>query len=71
MKPNPHALLAASSGMGTGACVFVGDSISDLSAARSVEMPFIGLAQHTRKAALFSEQGCDAIVSLMTDLGCA
>ncbi len=70
MKPDPRSLLATIGAINIAidGCVFVGDSASDLLAARGIGLAFIGLATQSHKAIQFSNQGCDAIVRGMVDL---
>jgi phosphoglycolate phosphatase-like HAD superfamily hydrolase len=51
-----------------GACAFVGDSTTDIEAARLVGVPSIGYANRPGKHALLAEAGADTVVSSLADL---
>jgi HAD superfamily hydrolase (TIGR01549 family) len=65
MKPHPHLLERALSGLGAKAedAVLIGDSVSDMEAARIVGMASIGFANRENKEAALTEAGASAIVS--------
>jgi HAD superfamily hydrolase (TIGR01509 family) len=65
LKPDPHCLTRALSAMGSAAsaALMIGDTPSDLLAARAAGVPFLGYARNERKAKLLRDEGAEAIVS--------
>jgi len=49
-------------------CVFVGDSLSDFTAAGRIAMPFIGFANQPYKSAPFLQAGCDLVITALREL---
>jgi HAD superfamily hydrolase (TIGR01549 family) len=70
MKPNPHSVLLALDelGMGPGECLLIGDSPTDVTAARAVDVPVIGFANASWKEAALEAAGADAVVTSMADI---
>jgi HAD superfamily hydrolase (TIGR01549 family) len=67
MKPNPEPILSAADALGVrpATCVLIGDSLTDITAARAAGAPVIGYANKPSKKELFAEAGADAIVTTM------
>jgi phosphoglycolate phosphatase len=63
LKPEPHLLDRATTNLGVGPdeCVLIGDSISDLHAARSAGVSFIGYANKPGKREAMERAGADAV----------
>jgi HAD superfamily hydrolase (TIGR01549 family) len=70
MKPDPYVLLSALDQLGcsAGRAAFVGDSLSDVVAARSAEVPVIAYANKEPKVRVFREAEPDALIVTMTEL---
>jgi HAD superfamily hydrolase (TIGR01509 family) len=70
MKPNPRSLLIALRGLGIrpSESVFIGDSLTDITAAKAAGVPVIGFANAVPKLAAFAEAGADVVVTSMTDV---
>lgn len=66
MKPDPWLLNHALGQVASADAVFVGDSTSDIRAARRAGVPFIGLANKPGKAARFTAQGAVHVVDDMS-----
>lgn len=64
LKPDPHCLNRALRAMGAApdAALMIGDSPTDLQAARRAGVPFLGYARNERKAKLLTEAGADCVV---------
>ncbi|CAL9477361.1 MULTISPECIES: HAD family hydrolase [unclassified Streptomyces] len=64
LKPHPHCLRRALNAMGAApsAALMIGDTPSDLQAARAVGVPFLGYARNDRKHKLLRDAGAGAIV---------
>ncbi|MEU0966351.1 HAD family hydrolase [Streptomyces sp. NPDC005917] len=70
LKPDPHCLNRALSAMGAApdAALMIGDSPTDLEAARRAGVLFLGYARNGRKAKLLSEAGADCVVGSLEPL---
>ncbi|MFC0053406.1 HAD family hydrolase [Streptomyces actinomycinicus] len=70
LKPDPYCLNRALSAMGTApsAALMIGDSPSDLAAAREARVPFLGYARNERKAKLLREAGAEQVVTSLEPL---
>lgn len=70
LKPDPHCLNRALSAMGAApdAALMIGDSPSDLEAARRAGVPFLGYARNERKAKLLTEAGAEWVVGSLEPL---
>jgi phosphoglycolate phosphatase len=70
LKPSPHLIEKTLAALGTepAACALVGDSTTDIEAARLVGVPSIGYANRPGKHASLAVVGADAIVSSLADL---
>ncbi|MFD4832661.1 HAD family hydrolase [Streptomyces uncialis] len=64
LKPDPHCLIRALNAMGAApsAALMIGDTPSDLLAARKAGVPFLGYARNDRKRQVLSEAGADLVV---------
>ncbi|MGC9544593.1 HAD family hydrolase [Streptomyces sp. UG1] len=64
LKPDPHCLNRALNAMGAAptSALMIGDTPSDLVAANSAGVPFLGYARNDRKAKLLREAGATAVV---------
>ncbi|MFE0384973.1 HAD family hydrolase [Streptomyces bungoensis] len=64
LKPDPHCLNQALNAMGSApsAALMIGDSPSDLAAARDAGVPFLGYARNERKGKLLREAGAEHVV---------
>jgi phosphoglycolate phosphatase-like HAD superfamily hydrolase len=67
MKPNPCALNAAMSAVQIGptSSVFVGDSVTDIQAAHSVNVRCVGYANKPTKVAIFVAESADSVITKM------
>ncbi|GAA2481115.1 HAD-IA family hydrolase [Streptomyces longisporus] len=70
LKPDPHCLNRALQAMGAAptSALMIGDTPSDLAAARSADVPFLGYARNDEKAALLREAGAQVVVSSLEPL---
>jgi HAD superfamily hydrolase (TIGR01662 family) len=70
LKPNPHLIEKALEILSAEptACAFVGDSTTDIEAARIVGVPSIGYANRPGKHNLLTQTGADTVVSSLSDL---
>ncbi|MFE9450501.1 HAD family hydrolase [Streptomyces sp. NPDC006739] len=70
LKPDPHCLNRALNAMGAApaAALMIGDSPSDLAAAREARVPFLGYARHERKEKILREAGADHVVRSLEPL---
>jgi len=70
MKPDPHALRVASDALGVSPShtVMVGDSLSDVTAARSVSARVVGYGKNPRRAIELREAGADVVIDAIADL---
>ncbi|MEV5148814.1 HAD-IA family hydrolase [Streptomyces sp. NPDC052727] len=70
LKPDPHCLNRALSAMGAApsAALMIGDSPSDLTAARDAGVPFLGYARNERKGKLLREAGAECVVGSLEPL---
>ncbi|MGI6873928.1 HAD family hydrolase [Amycolatopsis sp. 3B14] len=70
LKPRPHLLNQAVRRLGLPAerCVFVGDSLTDIEAAKAAGVLSIGYANKPGKRERFTSAGADAITEVLTDL---
>ncbi|KFG72136.1 HAD family hydrolase [Streptomyces mutabilis] len=64
LKPDPYCLDRALSAMGAapGLALMVGDTPSDLTAARRAGVPFLGYARNEEKAKLLRQAGAETVV---------
>ncbi|KND34213.1 HAD family hydrolase [Streptomyces acidiscabies] len=65
LKPDPHCLNKALRAMGSAPAdaLMIGDTPSDLEAARRAGVPFLGYARNKVKEDLLREEGAEAVVS--------
>jgi HAD superfamily hydrolase (TIGR01509 family) len=70
MKPHPHSLRVASAALGVSPAdtVMVGDSLSDVAAARSVSAKVVGYGKNSRRAAELRKAGADVVIDTMAIL---
>ncbi|MET9650430.1 HAD family hydrolase [Streptomyces sp. NPDC006460] len=70
MKPSAHPLLAAAAHLGVAPerAALIGDSISDIEAARTAAARSIGFANKAGKAKALSAAGADAVTEDMNDI---
>lgn len=70
LKPNPYVLSEACSALQTQVqgCVFIGDTLSDLEAAKQISMPFIGFANKPHKSAMFRRAGGEHVIASYAEL---
>ncbi|MEU6160497.1 HAD family phosphatase [Streptomyces sp. NPDC047130] len=70
MKPNPYLLITAAEQLRTqvAACVLIGDSVTDIEAARAAGAEVIGYANKTDKPAAFAEAGGRVITDDMQSI---
>jgi len=70
MKPNPKLVMRAVTVLGVQpqACVLIGDSLSDIKAARAAEVSIIDYAKKSFRRNLFKEAGVDEVVTSMSDI---
>ncbi|MFG2528133.1 HAD family hydrolase [Streptomyces sp. NPDC048516] len=68
MKPDPHSLLlvAAQLRVHPHNCTLIGDSVTDVEAARAAGAMSIGFANKSHKGIALTEAGADAVVTDMT-----
>ncbi|MFI6008023.1 HAD family hydrolase [Streptomyces sp. NPDC051243] len=65
LKPDPHCLNRALNAMGAApsSALMIGDTPSDLAAANSAGVPFLGYARNPRKEKLLREAGASSVVA--------
>ncbi|CAL9499506.1 Phosphoglycolate phosphatase [Streptomyces sp. enrichment culture] len=65
LKPDPHCIVRALSAMGAApeSALMIGDTPSDLVAARSAGVPFLGYARNERKGKLLRDAGATTVVA--------
>lgn len=70
MKPDPHLVYRALEGLRIAAdtAVLVGDSATDIQAARAAGVTSVGFAVAPDKAAILERENADAIVTSMSAL---
>jgi len=70
LKPNPYLLMAAveATGQQPGQSVLIGDSVTDIEAARAVGSASIGYANKPGKHELLKTAGADVIVANMSEV---
>ena len=70
LKPNPHLIEKALDALKAepAACAFVGDSTTDIQAARLIGVPSIGYANRPGKHNLLAHVGANTVVSSLSDL---
>jgi phosphoglycolate phosphatase len=70
LKPSPHLIETALEVLGAepGECAFVGDSTTDIEAARQVGVPSIGYANRPGKHASLAKAGANTVVASLADL---
>lgn len=70
MKPDPSCLLRALNAVNTAAhnAVFVGDSLTDVTAARTAGVPVVAYANRPDKLETLRSAGADAIVTTMAEV---
>ncbi len=70
MKPSPFALLKAASELGVpiGSCVMIGDSVSDIDAARRAGCFSIGFVNSSSKHKVLEDAGADMLVPNIAEL---
>ena len=67
MKPSPHLLIKASRALNASPlrCLLIGDSVTDIQAARAAGTPAIGYANKPHKDQTLSEAGANAVITDM------
>ncbi|MCX5438166.1 HAD-IA family hydrolase [Streptomyces sp. NBC_00569] len=67
MKPNPYGVLRAVDllDLSPGSCLMVGDQLSDLHAAESAGVPFLGTTDNDQRRAEMSALGADSVVATL------
>ncbi|MFE9631599.1 HAD family hydrolase [Streptomyces sp. NPDC006463] len=67
MKPNPYPLITAAeqAHMDVTHCTLIGDSLTDIQAARAAGTTVIRYANKPHKAALFADAGANAVTDDM------
>ncbi|WP_229686692.1 HAD family hydrolase [Longimycelium tulufanense] len=70
MKPNPDSVISATKATNTApnACVFVGDTATDIHAGQAAGVRTIGYAKREDRGPTLAEAGADTIISNMSDL---
>ncbi|MGW1005397.1 HAD family hydrolase [Streptomyces sp. NPDC002520] len=70
LEPHPHCLNRALNAMGAAptAALMIGDTPSDLAAARQAGVPFLGYAHNERKTKLLIEAGAEHVVGTLEPL---
>ena len=70
MKPHPHLLLSALSALHSKAHagVLIGDSLTDIAAAREAGVQVVGYANKPGKLESFSVAGADAVITTLADV---
>lgn len=70
LKPNPHLLQQAITGMDTSPkeCVFLGDSLADIQAGHAIFVPVVAFANHPKKIPRFLPHHPTAIVTSMNEV---
>jgi beta-phosphoglucomutase-like phosphatase (HAD superfamily) len=70
LKPSPYLLLQAATALTVhpSECTFIGDSLSDIEAARTAGVRSVGYANKPGKIAKFRAAGADAVIEAITDL---
>lgn len=70
MKPEPDPILRASSqlGIAPAACVLVGDSPSDIEAARKARVTSIGYAKRPSRFSELAQAGAEVVIGSMTEM---
>lgn len=70
MKPSPHLLLAAVADLGVAAAdaLMIGDSVTDVEAARAAGVPCLGHANKPGKREALTAAGADAVVDDLREL---
>ncbi len=70
LKPSPHLITQAVNALDAepGECTLVGDSVSDIQAARLASVHSIGYANEPGKRERFTEAGAGAIIDSLADL---
>ncbi|WP_323135476.1 HAD family hydrolase [Streptomyces beihaiensis] len=65
LKPDPYCLHRALNALGAApaGALMIGDTATDLLAARAADVPFLGYARNERKAGLLRAAGAEAVVS--------
>ncbi len=65
LKPDPHCLNRALNAMGSApaAALMIGDTPSDLSAAKAAGVPFLGYARNERKEKLLRDAGATMVIA--------
>lgn len=73
MKPNPEPVNRAVFALGAKPddCLLVGDSLTDIEAARAAGVPVIGYANKPSKVSRFAKAGADAVVTTMSAIASA
>ncbi len=70
LKPSPHLITQAVDALDAepGECTLVGDSVSDIQAARVAQVHSVGYANEPGKRGLFTEAGTGAIINSLAEL---
>lgn len=70
LKPRPHLLDQAVTVLDAtpGECLFIGDSLTDIEAARAARVSFVAYANKPHKATQFAQAGADVIIGTLTDM---
>ncbi|WP_405161905.1 HAD hydrolase-like protein [Nocardia sp. NBC_01499] len=70
LKPDPYLLYAATNDLNAhaGACIFIGDSVSDIEAGHTAHIPVIAFANRPEKVARFRAHSPAALVTSMAEI---
>jgi phosphoglycolate phosphatase-like HAD superfamily hydrolase len=70
MKPDPHVLRTAAAVLGVkpSETVMIGDSVSDVAAARLLAAKVVGYGKNPRRADELREAGADVVIESIADL---
>lgn len=73
MKPHPNSLCVAADGLNLSPhdCLLVGDSVTDVVAAKSVSARSVGYANRVEKVQKLADAGADAVVTTLEPLALA
>jgi phosphoglycolate phosphatase len=73
LKPHPHLIIQATHALGAepATCALIGDSLTDIRAARAAAVPAIGYANKASKPPRFIDTEAVAVITRMIDLATA
>ncbi|MBC9002166.1 HAD-IA family hydrolase [Micromonospora aurantiaca] len=73
MKPNPEPILQAVRALGEtpARCLLIGDSLSDIEAARAAGVKVFGYANRSSKVEAFRDANADAVITSMRKVAAA